>query len=265
MKKILSVCVLGLLPLISTALLAEEAEQKTKFAGFELTGNLALTNDYVSRGISASDHGPAVQGTFNANHDSGFYVSLFASNVDFKNADGTAMELDPSVGYTKEWESGWSVDLGIIQYLYPFSSHPQLDPKTSHSANFNYREYYLGTGYKIAETSLKVKYYYSDDNMGLGNASSYLDTQLAYEIPAQLPLKTTLKGHYGLAFGDYVSVPGRAQHISNYGDYSLGVAVDLPAGFGAELDYIGVDSDGRALNKDWQDDGRLVLSLTKSF
>ena len=265
MKKILTVCALGLLPLFSTALLAEEAgkeAEKSKVAGFELSGNLTAMNDYVSRGISASDHRPALQGTFNANHETGFYVSLFASNMDFKNGDHTAMELDPSVGYTKEWESGWSVDMGILQYLYPLSSHNPLSNQTNH---LDYREYYMGTGLKVSNTSLKVKYYYSDDNMGSGFSSSYVDSQLAYEIPGERSVKTTLKGHYGLAFGDYIKIPGAGLGISQFGDYSAGVALDFAAGFGAELDYIGVDKKGRELNTDWQDNGRLVLSVSKSF
>ncbi|MEO5362241.1 MAG: TorF family putative porin [Magnetococcus sp. DMHC-8] len=260
MKKTLTVCALGWLALVPGVLVAEDAGQKAaanKVAGFTLSGNLTLVNDYVSRGISASDHGPALQGTFNANHESGFYLSLFGSSVDLNNGDGTALELDPTLGFTKEWSNGVSIDVGLLQYLYP---------KAPAGINYNYLEYFMGAGYKLSNTALKAKYFYSNDNMGSGNASSYLDTQLTYAIP-DLTYPVTLRGHYGLAFGDFVKVPARAinRSVSHYSDYSVGVAVELPAGLGVGLDYVGVDSDGRALNTAWHGHDRLILSLSKSF
>ncbi|MEO5354945.1 MAG: TorF family putative porin, partial [Magnetococcus sp. XQGC-1] len=122
MKKILTVSMLGLLSLPAVALSAEEAAkepEQTKYAGFALSGNVTAVTDYLSRGTSASRRRPAVQTTLNANHDTGFYLSLFASSVDLQDGEHTGLELDPTIGYTKEWENGFSVDVGILQYLYP--------------------------------------------------------------------------------------------------------------------------------------------------
>ena len=102
MKKRVVACFLGLLSLCSTPLLAEgtapEAD-KNKLAEFTLSGNLTLANDYVARGLTASDHHPTLQGTLNANHDSGFYLGFFGANVDFNDGDGSSMEIDLTAGY----------------------------------------------------------------------------------------------------------------------------------------------------------------------
>ncbi|MBF0161822.1 MAG: hypothetical protein HQL88_06005 [Magnetococcales bacterium] len=254
MKKEVAACVLGLLSLCSTPLLAEDAApeaDKNKLAGFTLSGNLTLANEYVSRGLTASDHGVALQGTLNANHDSGFYLGFFGSNVDFNDGDGSSLEIDLTAGYTREWSNGLSLDLGVIAYLYP---------KSPDWADYDYREYFLGGGYKLDSASLKVKYFYSDDYTGpVDESASYLDTQLAYE----LPVKVTLKGHYGYAFGDWYKVQN-TRGIRGFSDYSLGAATEL-AGFGFEVNYVGVDNDGRFLNPSAHADGRGIFSVSKSF
>ncbi|MBF0401206.1 MAG: hypothetical protein HQL90_10610 [Magnetococcales bacterium] len=241
-------CLLGLMPLVSTPLLAAEGESGPRWAGLTFSGSLTLTTDYVSRGLTTSDKQPAVQGAVNANHVSGFYGSLWASNIDLNDGEGTAVEVDLTGGFAKAWENGFDLDLGLIQYLYP-SSPSRLD--------YNYREYFIGGGYKLDKASLKIKHYYSDDASGVGdNSASYLDAQVAYELPRNF----TLKGHFGHAYGDAIKALG----TKSIDDYSIGVATEV-AGFGAELTLVGMDKDGRIANPVTHANGRLVLALSKSF
>lgn len=254
MKRMVTVSVLGLLSLSIPPVLAEEtakADGPIKYAGFTLSGNLVAVSDYVSRGTTASRHRPAVQSTLNANHDTGFYLSLFASNVDLQDGENTALELDPTIGFAKEWENGFSVDVGVLQYLYPASAG-RLD--------YDYREYFLGAGVKILDAILKAKYSYSDDYTGVGDFSaSYLDTQISYN----LPYKITLKGHYGRAFGDVIEA-ANTRGISGYNDYSVGLATEL-VGLGLELTYISMDKDGRSMNPLTEADQRVTLGISKAF
>ncbi|MBF0096313.1 MAG: hypothetical protein HQM04_12725 [Magnetococcales bacterium] len=159
MKKLLAVCALTVMPFLAQTVLAQEAEaDKNKVAGLTLSGNLTVMSDYVSRGLTASNHGPALQGTVNATHEnSGFYVNVFASSINLNDGSNASLELDPSLGWSKEWENGVSFDLGILQYLYPY---------TKAGINYNYREYYVGGGYKVGNAALQGKYSYSDAYMG---------------------------------------------------------------------------------------------------
>jgi len=55
------------------------------YAG-EISANVALTTDYVWRGISQNQEDPALQGGFDYAHDSGFYLGAWAANVNFGGA-----------------------------------------------------------------------------------------------------------------------------------------------------------------------------------
>lgn len=83
----------------------------------ELSANIGVVSNYFFRGISESDDGAAVQGGLDFNHDSGFYVGTWASNVDF--GDSTSYELDLYLGFGAEFENGLGYDVGYIYYAYP--------------------------------------------------------------------------------------------------------------------------------------------------
>lgn len=251
MKKTVALCSLGLFSLASTVALAEEANSGLRWGGFAMSGNVTLTTDYVSRGLTASDHDPALQGAINVNHDTGIYASAWASNIDLKDGEGTALEIDLTLGFAKTWENGFGVDFGLIQYLYP---------KSPKNMDYDYREYFAGVGYKLIETDLKAKYYYSDDYSGPGGESaSYLDLSIAQPLPRDF----TLKGHFGHTYGDFVKA-SNTQGIKGFNDYSVGLATEW-VGLGFELTYIGVERDGRIVNAATHANDRVTLMVSKSF
>ena len=81
----------------------------------EWSGNVAITSDYVFRGISQTDGAPTVSGGFDWASDS-FYVGTWASGVDF--GDGTSTEIDVYAGFTPT-VGVFDLDLGAIYYIYP--------------------------------------------------------------------------------------------------------------------------------------------------
>lgn len=50
---------------------------------FDVSMNVALTSDYIFRGISQTQGDPAIQGGLDVAHESGLYIGTWASNVDF--------------------------------------------------------------------------------------------------------------------------------------------------------------------------------------
>ena len=101
----------------------------------EITANVALTSDYVWRGISQNQEDPALQGGFDYAHDSGFYAGVWGSNVNF---GGASTELDLYAGWGTEFENGLSIDMGTIEYTYHGSPA---------AGGNDFTEYYLGAGY----------------------------------------------------------------------------------------------------------------------
>lgn len=87
-----------------------------------VTATPALTTDYVFRGISQTRGRPAVQGTLDVEHASGFYLGAFASNIAFAGTDAR-QEIDLLAGYRFEL-AGFKFDLGGIYYAYPGHDRP---------------------------------------------------------------------------------------------------------------------------------------------
>ena len=64
-----------------------------------LSGNAALTSDYVWRGTTQTQGDAAVQAGFKLAGDSGFYGSVWGSNVEFAPDTHASSELDFTVGW----------------------------------------------------------------------------------------------------------------------------------------------------------------------
>ncbi len=83
--------------------------------GCSVSGNVALTSDYVFRGVSQTFGNPAGQATVDLTCGK-FYVGAFVSNIDF-GVEGT-LELDIYGGYKfSTGKINW--DVGFIYYSYP--------------------------------------------------------------------------------------------------------------------------------------------------
>ncbi len=102
----------------------------------QISGNVALTSDYVWRGVSQNLEDPAIQGGFDYAHDSGFYAGLWGSSVDFEGPEST--EVDFYAGWSKEFENGLGVDVGVLEYTY-FGG--------DNASDINFTEVYAGISY----------------------------------------------------------------------------------------------------------------------
>ena len=107
------------------------------FTEVSLSGNIAVTTDYVWRGISQNAEDPSVSGGFDLEHSSGFYIGLWAANVLASNTTGGAdgvvgganaaddvtvtgsMELDGYLGFAGSFNDDAGYDIGYIAYTYP--------------------------------------------------------------------------------------------------------------------------------------------------
>ncbi|TWH64609.1 uncharacterized protein (TIGR02001 family) [Azomonas agilis] len=90
-----------------------------------VNGSAALTSDYVWRGTSQTRGDPAVQGSLKLSTDSGWYASVWGSNVEFDGADANT-EWDITAGWSGALNPDWSLDLNSIYYRYP-STSPHLN------------------------------------------------------------------------------------------------------------------------------------------
>jgi len=236
--------------LIATAVMAATSTA----ALADITGNVAMTSDYVFRGISQTDNQMAIQGGLDYAHESGIYVGTWASNVspDFFNGAGNdpQIELDLYGGYSGSLGNGIGYDLGYIRYQYPGYK----------DANTN--EIYVKGSYNNFSASLN----YSDELDFLPSSESAWYLAGGYDMT--LPVADIgLSVHVGYSFGDAfdvaVSTPAKYGLTDSYTDWSLGLSKSL---MGVDLGLTYVDSN--ISNTDCGVnicDGRVVFSVSKSL
>ncbi|HJW45215.1 MAG TPA: TorF family putative porin [Lysobacter sp.] len=84
----------------------------------EIGGNVALTSDYVFRGISQTQERPAWQGGLRADASNGLYGSVWVSRVDFETATAATAEIDYVVGWHRRLGDNWTGDVNATWFSY---------------------------------------------------------------------------------------------------------------------------------------------------
>lgn len=219
----------------ATPVLAE-----TQLGDFTLSGNTTLVSDYVFRGISQSDEGPAIQGAFDVSHTSGLYAGIWGSNVDFNDGDEASAEFDLYAGYKGAYQ-GFTYDLGAIYYAYP-GAESDLD--------YDYVEAKVGAGYDFNVAAVNAGVFYSPDFFGgTGDAVYY---SAGVDVP--LPYDFKLSGHAG-----YQTIDDGV----DYTDWSVGAGYSV-AGFNLSLTYYDTDLDEPSECVDGCS-SRIVAGVSRSF
>ena len=211
-----------------------------------VTANVALTSDYVWRGISQSAEEFALQGGFDYAHNSGFYMGLWGSNVDFEDqtVDGAQLETDIYAGYGFK-AGGVDLDVGVLHYAYPGAAG---------ALDYDWTEVYFGGSFGM----FSAKFSYTDDFTGpLDESAYYLEAGLNLDLGQGYGLGL----HVGKSDGDWFDVVG-----ADYVDYKISLSKEF-GGFGFDLSYTDTDLDGANAIKSgaFANDGRLVLTVSKSM
>ena len=167
-------------------------------ASAEITGTVTVTSDYDFRGVTQTAKDPALQGSIDYAHDSGFYAGIWASNVDFGDCCDENIEIDYYAGFAGGEDLYW--DVGIVYYSYPGAD------------SIDFPELYGALGYKWIEG----KIWYSNDFANEGDSAFYYEANGTFELPANFGLTA----HVGYSDGDYWKG-------SEYTDWSVGVTYAL--------------------------------------
>ncbi|GAB4257687.1 MAG: TorF family putative porin [Deferrisomatales bacterium] len=221
-------------------------------------GTLAVTTDYVWRGVSQTDRTPAVQGSFGYASPVGLYAGVWASNVEF----GGGIEMDWYGGFARELELGLSYDLGVNYYTYPKSHDP---------TELDFVEVYLSLGYTLPlpfGPSLGLGYNYSPDFFGEDGDAHYVRGTAALALPYGLGLNGEV-GYLDVQ-GDQTTGSGAGldgKDGFDYVHYRVGLAYDL---LGFTLDLSWHDTTEAAFLESYSGykeaaDGKLVLTVSRSF
>ena len=195
------------------------------------SGSLSLISNYRFRGLTQTNSDPALQGSLECAHTSGFYAGLWGSNVswlsDLSSADvpiSNSLELDYYGGYRGAFAEGWGFDVGVYGYYYPGDyPHGFIRPYTT--------ELFAGLTYATAG----IKYWHSVTNaFGFGDSknSGYLEANYNPAIGSGW----TLNLHAGHQRIDSSS-------DFDYSDWKVGVSKDLGKGRTLAAAYVDTNAD----------------------
>ena len=174
------------------------------FAG--VTANVGVTSNYVWRGVTLSNEGPAVFGGVDYSHDSGAYAGVWQSSEGFTDSG----ETDVYVGYSGEAGS-ISYDVGYLMYMYPQDQNiPDVD----------YDEIYFSVGYDF------VSFFYASSS---DVETDYMSLTFEYD-------------KFSFVYGDYAYDLTPANDYSHY-DLSAALTDELSITY-SKNDTTG-DDDGR--------------------
>ena len=222
--------------------LALAGSAATAHAG-STSGSVAVTSDYLFRGVSQTQRKPALQAGITWTADNGAYAGAWGSSIswlsDSDPAVSSQVELDGYAGFAGTFgDSGVGYDVGANYYWYP-GRYP---------AGFNSAdtlELYAGLSYGI----LSAKYYHATtDLFGVpgSRGSGDLDVAANWEFTPGWTLNAGLGKQWVRHHGDL-----------DYGYWKLGVTRSFGSGFSVAASYNDTDLNGL--------DDAFVLSLTKAF
>jgi uncharacterized protein (TIGR02001 family) len=176
-------------------------------ASAEVSGSIGLVSDYDYRGWTQTDNGPAIQGSIDYAHESGWYIGTWATNIDHFSDGGSrtaTTEIDLYTGFSGETEGGLGWDVGLLYYMYPNAS------------DLNFAEIYASLSYSIATVGVA----YSD-------AFAHKDNDSAFYVYGDVSVPVgpvSLDFHAGHSTGDGIQDAYGFASKDSYQDYSIGLS-----------------------------------------
>ena len=230
LKKISTLCFITSTSFTASSVMAWESADGI----WTTSARVALSSDYVWRGISQTDSEPAISGSFDVGHSSGAYAGVWASNVDID--DDTSIEIDYYAGFIGEFgESGVFYDVGGTYYNYPDQS------------DLDFFEFYGSVGYSFLTAGLS----YTQDLFGTeAQDDLYYSLDAAYDV-GSISLAAGV-GYYDFDSGD------------DYTNYHIGASTEL-AGFGFDLTYSDTDNNAEDIFGGDLADSALIFTVSKSM
>jgi uncharacterized protein (TIGR02001 family) len=223
----------------------EEEKSGPQFPG-KFSGSVTLASDYVFRGVSQTLERPALQGELDWEHESGFHLGAWGSNVRFEDGDGS-LEQDFYGGYETSL-GDVSVNVEAYFYWYP-----------SDESEYDYWEFPVELEYEAEPLTLSGSVSYSPDYYGYAGNAVYLNAGVAMELPLgdEAPVGISVDGTLGYTRAEYAVLTDR-----DYLDWTAGATISANgtwSGLGLGLHYTDSDIHGD------DSDARFVATLGYEF
>lgn len=219
----------------------------------QVVGSLALTSDYVHRGLSQTNGSPALQAGIGVHSESGYYAQLWGSTLDTSElapdfGDSLAYEADLVVGTGQVLSDNLVLDLSVGRYE-SFGASQILD--------YDYTEFGAALTY---ESAVRVAYFYTP------RATDHTRTNAKWsgrrhviEAAGEWPLSERWSINGGVGYSDLSEVSD-VSHV--FWSFGLGYRVQryiFTAG------VFGTDGDARDRFIDGRADTRVAVGIIVPF
>jgi uncharacterized protein (TIGR02001 family) len=189
-------------------------------------GSIAAATDYIYRGISLSDHGPAVQGGLQWQIADGWSAGAWASTVDFPGRGGASYEIDLHLSRSWALNPDWSAQLGVAHYEYPDDTWLSYDYDEL-TASLSFQQRITGS---VAYSPNATRY---GDDTPVRNKSA-----ISYELTVQEPVSPYWAICAGVGYYDLDDL-----FDTGYVFWNAGVTFSWNA---LQIDVLHIDTDAEA-------------------
>jgi uncharacterized protein (TIGR02001 family) len=176
-------------------------------------GSVALTSDYLVRGISRTSNDPALQLDVHYSNPNGFIAGAFASNSRIDPYNPVDVELSAFIGYAWSVAGDWRAKVTASHYAYPWNQE---------GSNYNYDELDIDAAYR---GWLHFGLNYSPNSPRYVAAAPYhrlvAVTEKSVEVNLQRPILGKLSATAGIGYST-LSGP----NSGGYTYWSIGGAYD---------------------------------------
>jgi hypothetical protein len=263
----------------SGAVCAEEISSQAPAWSFP--ASISLVSDYIFRGQTQTWGKPALQLGIEADHQSGFYVGIWSSNVTSDWLPGASLEADFSAGFRHQFSNGIETDIGGTYIYYPGANFSQITNAHFPSAKLNSFEIYFNLRqdfWAIKAGYMPTQYFgWSTSNTSVGSsfagnpkAGVVGDSRGAFYYAANVN-HDWLTLNFGAEIGRQI-IPNTvdldwtwykfaaSKNLAN--SWSLGAFYTGTFGSQAYKNFVSLDNPNKTHNIDAN---KLVLTLTKNF
>ena len=208
-----------------------------------ISANMAMTSNYVWRGMTQTGNSPAIQGGVDVDFK-GAYAGVWASSFE---GDKASAEFDVYVGYANEI-SAFSYDVGYTQFMYPNDTEA-----------LNFGEAHVKLGYDFKVVSIGAAYFLGVDTNDAAVAAENWEPGDGWELSASVPLPMDIS--IDATYGSYDDAGTENSPTNNFGDYYLVSVAKSFGKFDVTLAYTGMDYEDAASS----DEDNFVATVGTSF
>lgn len=228
---------------ISLSPFAAFAEESSNPLPGTFSGNIALTNNYIFRGVTQTAHDAAIQGGLDWDTGMGLHFGTWASSLDFQDGGQATTELDLYAGYGGKIDN-FSYDVGFTYYWYPGAAKV---------TNYNFWEVYGKAGYDFGVASLTGFVAYTPSNTITNLDATYVQASFAIPVIPELSISGAV-GYYFL------------EALKNPTDYNIGATLSVYDWFTVDARYYDTDVASECLVGTIKYcDARLVVAIKRTF